>query len=259
LKKRIIRFDSRFTCETEYIEVEKTEEINDLLSEVKASREEGEKAFLKLAQSDLASVVHATCYLSKNMDFKENRKRSLRLGLMPKERIRNFILKNPKAFAFDHKTKTTRELCALVEGGLTKSKALDAICSLSKSDLQTEVTARTLRKRHAHYKKAPENLSANDKYQCINDKAIFKRVDKVRKNAKAGKYKNGLSKSDICGLINRALVDANKTKSKALKPAKALAKLKGLYEVNQVRKMIEDKRVWRYEIGGRKFNLDRGK
>lgn len=206
LINRICRFDNRFTAQIQAIEASPNADLDALLEQAKASKEQAQNELFKLLQTQTATTIHAICKLSKDRELKADTKRVLGLPIADKEAINELIQNNPTAFAVSQKSRLLKDLIFLVgDKQETLGNAVQTVVRLSKKELILERDTHQRKARIKVSKESPDTQSPKARLEVERERAICKRIAKVLDNIKQGKRKNEFTPTELAKVVNSAL------------------------------------------------------
>ena len=265
LLKRIERFDNRVKVqETEFIQVVGCPELEAIRNEQKATKEETQYRLYELAVQDINNTAQTVCYLSKNTEFKDHVRNVLKLPIVHKSTVTDFLRNSQGAFTGNEPNRLIKDVCFAVESFPTKP-VQDIVRAVVETDKKTmkdikSQTARKQRKKAIFFKMA----SSMDMFQQARESMILKRLDQAKKNVNKGLRSEWLTTKDITNMVNKGIEDFNQEAKKdkelkikgnvlrAVNPKKAMIILNDLYHVERGHIRVKDKQIWAYKIGERK-------
>jgi hypothetical protein len=265
LIKRIERFDNRVIVkENEYIQVDRNEDLDNIRNAQKATKEEAQNRLFKLAINDIQNTAQTVCYLSKNTEFKDHVRQALKLPLVQKNTIIDFLYASDGAFLGSEPNRLIKDICFAVSSYPNKpvTDIVKTVVEMDKKTMQ-DIKSQTARKqRKAETLKGKDTDS--DRVQYVREQFLFKRFNDIKQNVKKGLRTEWITSKQITITANKAIDDFNEEakKDKKLKikgnvlryvnDKKAMQIINDLYHVDRKQIREGNKRFWAYKIGERK-------
>lgn len=208
IKKFIEHLDDRFYFRIDLLKNVLAGELDEISKSIGAEQENSEKEFKKLLEKESKKMLSAMCYLSKDLETKQNVRKLYQLPVKDTEENKQFIIKNKESFAYRHTSTILKLISEIVKTGEhTRLETIEIAHSEKLADIKKIKNKSVINWREKKYKNedTKQQLEKIDQLEAIRTLSIKKTFSTLLKNIKAGRTKNELKPETITTKVNQAI------------------------------------------------------